>query len=63
MEGRDRASELGYRDLVGEMLAVNAALRRIFPVTQVRRHDSELAITMAVDGEPAPASPVQGLVA
>ena len=64
---RDRASELGYRELVGEMLAVNAAvhaaLRRVFPVTQVRRHGSELTITMAVDGERAPASPVEGLVA
>jgi GNAT superfamily N-acetyltransferase len=64
---RDRAAELGYRELVGEMLAVNtaahAALRRVFPVTRVRRHGSELTITMVVDGEPAPASPVDGLVA
>ena len=49
------------------MLAVNvaahAALRRVFLITRVRRHDSELTITMAVDGEPAPASPVEGLVA
>ncbi len=64
---RDRAAELGYRELVGEMLAVNAAahaaLRRVFLVTRVRRDGSELTITMAVDGEPAPASPVEGLVA
>ena len=64
---RDRASGLGYRELVGEMLTANAAvhtaLRRVFRVTEVRRHGSELTITMAVDAERAPASPVQGLVA
>ena len=64
---RDRAAELGYRELVGEMLVVNAAalaaLRRVFPVTRVHRDGSELTITMPVDGEPAPASPVEGLVA
>jgi GNAT superfamily N-acetyltransferase len=64
---RDRAADLGYRELVGEMLAVNAgahaAVRRVFRVTRVRRHGSELTMTMAVDAEPAPASPVEGLVA
>ena len=64
---RDRAAELGYRELVGEMLAVNAAahaaLRRVFPDMRVRRDGVELTITMAVDGEPAPASPVERLVA
>jgi RimJ/RimL family protein N-acetyltransferase len=64
---RDRAGGLGYRELVGETLVVNAAayaaLRRVFLVTRVRRHGSELTITMAVDGEPAPASLVEGLVA
>ena len=64
---RDRASDLGYRELVGEMLTMNAAalaaLRRVFRGTRVRRHGSELTITMAVDGEPTPASPVEGLVA
>jgi GNAT superfamily N-acetyltransferase len=64
---RDRAAELGYFELVGEMLAVNAAahaaLRRVFRVTRVRRDGSELTITMAVDGGSAPASPVEGLVA
>jgi GNAT superfamily N-acetyltransferase len=64
---RDRAADIGYRELVGEMLAVNAAahaaLRRVFLVTRVRRHGSDLTITMAVDGEPAPASPVEVLVA
>jgi GNAT superfamily N-acetyltransferase len=64
---RDRAAELGYRELVGEMLTVNAAahaaLTRVFPVTRVRRDGSELTITMAVDGEPASASPVEGLAA
>jgi GNAT superfamily N-acetyltransferase len=64
---RERAAELGYRELVGEMLVVNAAahaaLRRVFLVTQVRRDGSDLTITMAVDGVPAPASPVEGLVA
>jgi GNAT superfamily N-acetyltransferase len=64
---RDRAADMGYRELVGEMLVVNAAahaaLRRVFGVTRVRRHGSDLTITMAVDGAPAPASPVEGLVA
>jgi GNAT superfamily N-acetyltransferase len=64
---RDRAAELGYRELVGEMLAVNAAvhaaLRGVFPVTRVRRHGLELTITMAVDGEPTPASPGAGIAA
>ena len=64
---RDRAADMGCRELVGEMLVVNAAahaaLRRVFPVTRVHRDGSELTITMPVDGEPAPASPVKGLVA
>ena len=64
---RDRASELGYRQLVGDMLVVNAgvhaALRRVFRVTQVRHHGPELTITMAVDGERVSDSPVEGLVA
>jgi GNAT superfamily N-acetyltransferase len=64
---RDRAADMGYRELVGEMLVVNAAahaaLRRVFRGTRVRRDGSELTITMPVDGEPSPASPVQGLVA
>jgi GNAT superfamily N-acetyltransferase len=63
---RGRAAELGHRELVGEMLAVNAAayaaVRRVFLITQVRRHGSELTVSMAVEGEPS-ASPVQGLVA
>lgn len=62
---RDRAADMGYRDLVGEMLVVNtavhAALRRVFPVTRVRREGSELTITMIVDGELAPASRAKGL--
>ena len=64
---RDRAAELGYRELVGEMLVVNAAafaaVRRVFLVARARRDGSELTITMGVDGAPAPASPVKGLVA
>ncbi len=64
---RDRAADLGYRELVAELLVVNAgvhaALRRVFPVTRVRRDGSELTITMPVDGEPAPASLVEELVA
>jgi GNAT superfamily N-acetyltransferase len=63
---RDRAAEMGYRELVCEMLVVNAAayaaVRRVFLVTRVRRDDSVLTITM-VDGSPAPANPVEGLVA
>jgi GNAT superfamily N-acetyltransferase len=55
---RNRAAELGFRELVGEMLVVNAAvlaaLRRVFAVVRVRRDGSELTVTMPVDGEPAP---------
>jgi GNAT superfamily N-acetyltransferase len=62
---RDRALDMGYRELVGEMLVVNtavhAALRRVFPVTRVRREGSELTITMIVDGKLAPASLEKGL--
>jgi GNAT superfamily N-acetyltransferase len=64
---RNRAAELGYRELVGEMLVVNAAvlsaLRRVFAVVRVRRDGSELTVTMPVDGEPAPADRVKRLVA
>ena len=64
---RNRAADLGYRELVGEMLAVNAAvhaaLRRAFAVTRVHRDGSELTVTMPVDGEPARANRVEGLVA
>jgi GNAT superfamily N-acetyltransferase len=64
---RDRAAELGYRELVGEMLAVNGAvhkaLSRVFVITRVRRDGLELTVTMSVDGEPAPASPAEGLAA
>jgi len=63
----NRAADLGYRELVGDMLVVNSAahatLRRVFPVRRVRREGSELTITMPVGGEQAPASPVEGLVA
>jgi GNAT superfamily N-acetyltransferase len=64
---RARAADLGYRELVGEMLVVNAAahaaLRRVFLVTGVRRDGSELTITMAVHGDPALLSTVEGLAA
>jgi GNAT superfamily N-acetyltransferase len=64
---RNRAAELGYRELVGEMLVVNAAvltaLRRVFAVVRVRRDGSELTVTMPVDAEPAPADRVKRLVA
>jgi GNAT superfamily N-acetyltransferase len=64
---RKRAAELGYRELVGEMLVVNAAahaaLRRVFDVVRVRRDGSELTITMPVDREPARANRVEVLVA
>ena len=64
---RDRAAEMGYRELVGEMLVVNAAahaaLRRVFPLTRVRRDCSELTMTMPVGGQLASARPVEGLVA
>jgi len=59
---RDRAAELGYHELVGEMLVVNAAahaaLRRVFGVVRVRRDGSELTITVPVHGEPVQANPV-----
>jgi GNAT superfamily N-acetyltransferase len=62
---RDRAADMGYRELVGEMLVVNAAvhaaLRRVFPVMRVRRDGSELTISMVVDGEQAVLE--EGLVA
>jgi GNAT superfamily N-acetyltransferase len=55
---RNRAGELGYRELVGEMLVVNgavhAALRRVFAVMRVRRDGSELTVSTPVVGEPAP---------
>ena len=64
---RDRAAEMGYRELVGEVLVVNAAvcaaLRGVFHDTRVRRDGSELTITMPVHGEQATANPVGGLVA
>jgi GNAT superfamily N-acetyltransferase len=60
LAARDRAVDMGYRELVGEMLVVNtavyAALRRVFPAMRVRREGSELTITMIVDSKPAPAS-------
>jgi GNAT superfamily N-acetyltransferase len=64
---RNRAAELGYRELVGEMLVVNAAvlaaLRRVFAVVRVRRDGSELTVTMPVDVKPTPAIRVERLVA
>ena len=64
---RDRAAEMGYRELVGEILVVNAAahaaLRRVFRFTRVLRDGSELTITMPVDGEPVPPSLVKACVA
>ena len=64
---RDRADSMGYRELVGEMLVVNAAahaaLRRVFRVTRVRRDGSELTISMPIDDAAAPASPAEELVA
>jgi GNAT superfamily N-acetyltransferase len=64
---RDRAAGMGYRELVGEMLVVNAAahaaLRRVFRATRVRRDGSELTISMPIGDVAAPASPAEGLVA
>ena len=55
LTARNRAAELGYRELVGEMLVVNgavhAALRRVFAVMRVRRDGPELTVTMLVDAE------------
>jgi len=51
---RDRAAALGYRELVGEVLAVNdaalGALRRVFPAIRVRRDGAALVVTMPVSG-------------
>src|SRR5690349_6221917 len=51
---RDRATQLGYRELVGEVLAVNdaalGALRRVFPAIRVRRDGAALVVTMPVSG-------------
>jgi GNAT superfamily N-acetyltransferase len=62
---RDRAADMGYHELVGEMLVVNAAahaaLRRVFGVTRVHRDGSELTTTVPVAGKPA--HPVPGRVA
>jgi GNAT superfamily N-acetyltransferase len=62
----DRAADLGYHELVGEMLVVNAAaqaaLRRVFGDLRVRRGGSDLTITMPV-AEAARADLVEGLVA
>jgi GNAT superfamily N-acetyltransferase len=68
LAARNRAAELGYRELVGEMLVVNAAahaaLRRVFAVMRVHRDGSELTVTMPVNGEPAPVdNRVEGRVA
>lgn len=64
---RERAAGLGYRELVGEMLVVNAAahkaLRRVFRGTRVRRGGSELTMTMPLDDAAAQASPAEELVA
>ncbi len=64
---RDHAADLGYRALIAELLAVNAAayaaLRRVFPTMQVIRDGSQLTITMPVDDETAPVIFSQELVA
>jgi GNAT superfamily N-acetyltransferase len=61
---RDRAAAMGYRELVGEVLAVNGAvqgaLRRVFGVVRVRRDGADITVTMPVGGGQAPA---EGLVA
>ena len=63
---RDRAVAMGYRELVGELLVVNTAvvavLRRVFPVTRVRRDGSELTITLVLGSEQA-SLPTEDLVA
>jgi RimJ/RimL family protein N-acetyltransferase len=49
---RERAADLGYRELVGELLVANAAvqavLRRVFGGVRVRRTGSELTITLPI---------------
>lgn len=64
---RDRAADMGYRELVGELLAVNAAayaaLRRVFHVMRVRRDGSQLTITMPLDAQSVPALAKERLVA
>jgi GNAT superfamily N-acetyltransferase len=67
LAAQDRAAQMGYHELVGEMLVVNAAvhaaLRRVFHGTRVRRDGSELTITMPVRGVQATANPEGGRVA
>lgn len=50
---RDRAAELGHRELIAEVLAENAAmrtvLRRVFPTARTTRAGPELTITVRVD--------------
>lgn len=64
---RDRAADMGYRELVGELLAVNgaayAALRRVFHVMRVRRDGLQLTIIMPLDGQSVPALAKERLVA
>jgi GNAT superfamily N-acetyltransferase len=64
---RDRALNMGYRELVSELLVVNAAahaaLRRVFLRTQVHRDGSGLTMIMSLDGEPSLASLAEDLIA
>ena len=65
---RDRAVELGYRELVAEVLAENTAmlsvLREVFPVARTTRVGSELTIVLpVVDDELGLADLIDSLVA
>jgi hypothetical protein len=64
---RNRAAELGHRELGGEVLVVDtaahAALRRVFTTLALRRDGAEPTVAIAVQDEPARANTVRGLVA
>lgn len=49
---RDRAAELGYHELVAEVLAENSAMltvvRRVFPIARTTRVGSELTIALQI---------------
>ncbi len=65
---RDRAVELGYRELVAEVLAENSAMlsvvREVFPIARTTRAGAELTIVLpVVDDELGLADLIDSLVA
>jgi GNAT superfamily N-acetyltransferase len=64
---RERAAQLGHRELVAEVLAENAAmltvLRRVFRIARTAFAGAELTITMPVADEFGLAGPIDDLAA